>query len=112
MNIRSNSHYEYPELIEKLISDLSYNESFESINIWCGVEIPYNFDNQSILEFLQDGLKVTNGDCIYYIYYDTITGLMVELWNLSMNYYVDMINGEVGLKEIIYDKKECEETNC
>ena len=79
MNIRSKSHYEYPELIEELISDLSYSDSFESINIWCGVEIPYNFDNQSILEFLQDGLKVTKEDCIYYIYYDTITGLMVEL---------------------------------
>ena len=29
-----------------------------------------------------------------------------------MNYYVDIIDGEVGLKEINYDKKECEETNC
>lgn len=79
MNIRSNSHYEYPELIEELISDLYSGESVKSINIWCGVEIPYNFDNQFSLDFLQDGLKAINEDRIYYIYYDTITGLMVEL---------------------------------
>lgn len=79
MNIRSNSHYEYPELIEELISDLYSDDPVKSINIWCGVEIPYNFDNQFSLDFLQDGLKSINGDCIYYIYYDTITGLMVEL---------------------------------
>ena len=57
MNIRSNSHYEYPELIEELIGDLYSGESVKSINIWCGVEIPYNFDNQFSLDFLQDGLK-------------------------------------------------------
>ena len=77
---------EYVSLIADLIAVLSVMEKSNDkymLKIWYNnCDLPFEFLHNNFIEFLQEGLKVDDGVCIKYLWYDSIEAFMVErIWN-------------------------------
>lgn len=72
---------DYTILIADLIATLMVNEKYEEpfeLKIWySNTEIPFVFDSNCQFDFLQEGLRVTDGTVIKYLFYDLITSIEV-----------------------------------
>ena len=68
---------EYTVLIADLIETLSAMDKFV-LRIWIGNnELPFLFNHEYDIKFLQEGIRIQKMNVVEYIFYDVITELRV-----------------------------------
>ena len=77
---------EYVSLVADVIAVLSTMDKAGDkylLKVWYNnCDLPFEFDSNCFIEFLQEGLKVDDAMCIKYLWYDSIEAFMVErIWN-------------------------------
>ena len=66
---------EFTILIADLIKTLSaFDKGLFNLKIWVNSsELPFEFENSCDFLFLQEGIRIIDGNKVKYIWYDTIT---------------------------------------
>ena len=68
---------EYTTMIADLIETLASMDKF-LLKIWIGnSELPYLFNHNHDIRFLQEGVRIQNENVVEYIFYDIINDLRV-----------------------------------
>ena len=77
MPIHKQDDCEYTFLIADLMTTLSFADKFVC-KIWTGgKELPFIFDDEHTMLFLQEGIRASKGNRINYVLYDTIDNVQI-----------------------------------
>lgn len=77
MTIYKKEGCDYSVMIADLMITLDSLKKF-IVKFWIGtVEVPYEYEEDSDFEFLQEGIKITTDGKSTYLWYDTITTMEI-----------------------------------